>query len=164
MKRMLRENAVGKAGLVTALFLTAGFGLFPQAGQLNVVKPAVADRDLVIQAEEITGNALFFPVDVAGTRLEVLAVRAPDGTIRTAFNTCQVCYGSGRGYYRQEGTVLVCQNCGNRYRMGHVEIRSGGCNPVPIFPANKRVTASTITIPLSYLADMKVIFSRWRRG
>jgi uncharacterized membrane protein len=146
------------------LLLVVGSGLPAQTGQLNVLKPAAADRDLVIQTSEITSNALFFPVDVAGTRLEVLAVKAPDGTIRTAFNTCQVCYGSGRGYYRQEGTVLVCQNCGNRYRMGQVEIRAGGCNPVPIFPQDKKVTQSTITIPLAYLTDMKVIFSRWRRG
>ncbi|MDR2445448.1 MAG: DUF2318 domain-containing protein [Spirochaetaceae bacterium] len=67
-----------------------------------------------------------------GTRLEVLAVKAPDGTVRTAFNTCQVCYASGRGFYKQQGTVLVCQNCGNRFRMSQVGLRSGGCNPVPI--------------------------------
>lgn len=29
--------------------------------------------------------------------------------IRTAFNTCQVCYSSGKGYYVQSGNVLVCQ-------------------------------------------------------
>ena len=41
------------------------------------------------------------PPLLTSTWLEVLAVKAPDGTIRTAFNTCQVCYGSGRGLYRQ---------------------------------------------------------------
>jgi uncharacterized membrane protein len=138
--------------------------VFAQSETLNTVKPAIADRDLVIQVSEITENAVFYPVDIEGTRIEVLAVKAPDGTIRTAFNTCQVCYGSGRGFYKQQGTVLVCQNCGNRFRMNQVEKRSGGCNPVPIFAADKTVTDTTITISRNYLIKARDIFARWRRS
>jgi uncharacterized membrane protein len=149
--------------LVSVSFASAQNGS-TQGGALNVVKPAIADRDLVIQVAEVTENAVFYPVDIGGTRIEVLAVRAPNGTIRTAFNTCQVCYGSGRGFYKQQGTVLICQNCGNRFRMSQVEVRSGGCNPVPIFPANKTVTETTITIHKDFLNEAKAIFARWRRG
>jgi uncharacterized membrane protein len=148
---------------VVMALLTSGL-VFAQNGQLNVVKPVIADKDLVIPVSEVTENAVFYPVDIEGTRLEVLAVKAPDGTIRTAFNTCQVCYGSGRGFYKQQGTVLVCQNCGNRYRMSQVEIRSGGCNPVPIFPQNKTVTNTSITISKEFLKEAKQIFARWKRG
>ena len=153
-----------KALILTAALMVMGSALFGQTAGQNVVKPAIADRDLVIQISEVTENAIFYPVDIEGTRLEVLAVKAPDGTVRTAFNTCQVCYGSGRGFYKQQGTVLVCQNCGNRYRMSQVEIRSGGCNPVPIFPQNKTVTAATITVSKEFLKEAKQIFARWRRG
>ncbi|GHV86804.1 membrane protein [Spirochaetia bacterium] len=153
-----------KALILTAALLIMGSALFGQTAGQNVVKPVIADRDLVIQVSEVTENAVFYPVDIEGTRLEVLAVKAPDGTIRTAFNTCQVCYGSGRGFYKQQGTVLVCQNCGNRFRMSQVEVRSGGCNPVPIFPQNKTVTANTITISKDYLKEAKAIFAKWRRG
>ncbi|MDR1586298.1 MAG: DUF2318 domain-containing protein [Treponema sp.] len=149
-----------------ALLLAPSF-LAAQSGAsgagLNVVKPAIADRDLVIPLAEVTENAVFYPVDIEGTRLEVIAVKAPDGTVRTAFNTCQVCYGSGRGFYKQQGTVLVCQNCGNRFRMSQVEVRSGGCNPVPIFKGNKTVDDENITISKEFLKEAKVIFSRWRR-
>ncbi|MDR1399207.1 MAG: DUF2318 domain-containing protein [Treponema sp.] len=151
----------------TLLVMSSAIGLAPafgQSSQLNVVKPAIADRDLVIPIAELTGNVVFYPVDIDGTRLEVLAVKAPDGTIRTAFNTCQVCYGSGRGFYKQQGTVLVCQNCGNRFRMSQVEVRSGGCNPVPIFSQNKTVTDTIITISKEFLKEAKAIFARWRRG
>ncbi|MDR2740773.1 MAG: DUF2318 domain-containing protein [Treponema sp.] len=150
-----------KVLVLTAILAVTGSVAFAQQ---NVVKPAIADQDLVIPIAEITENAVFYPVDIEGTRLEVLAVKAPDGTIRTAFNTCQVCYASGRGFYKQQGTVLVCQNCGNRFRMSQVEVRSGGCNPVPVFKDQKTVTATTITIPQDFLKEAKAIFARWKRG
>jgi uncharacterized membrane protein len=151
-------------GFAAAFLLAFGAMLFAQSAELNQRKPVIADKDLIIQIAEITENALFFPVDIDGVRMEVLAVKAPDGTIRTAFNTCQVCYASGRGYFVQTGTLLVCQNCGNRYRMSQVERQAGGCNPVPIFPANKTVTPDIITISMEYLKQAKAIFERWRQS
>jgi uncharacterized membrane protein len=151
--------------LIMLLWLTVfviGSGFAQTA--LNQRKPAITDRDLVIQIADITENALFFPVVIDGTQMEVLAVKTADGTIRTAFNTCQVCYASGRGYFVQQETVLVCQNCGRRYRMNQVERQAGGCNPVPIFPADKTVTASTVTISKEYLQKAKSIFASWRRN
>jgi uncharacterized membrane protein len=161
MKRRFMAN---KTVALTAILLVIGSFAFAQSGQINVVKPVVTDRDLVIPIADITENATFYPADIGGTRIEVLAVRAPDGTIRTAFNTCQVCYASGRGFYKQQGTVLVCQNCGNRFRMSQVEVRSGGCNPVPIVPAYKTVTETAITISKEFLNEAKAIFARWRRS
>jgi uncharacterized membrane protein len=149
--------------VLTALTAFSVNFVFAQSAALNQRKPLIADRDLVIQTADITENALFYPVDIDGMRMEVLAVKAPDGTIRTAFNTCQVCYNSGRGYFVQEGTVLVCQNCGRRYRMGQVERQAGGCNPVPIFPANKTVNGSIITISREYLMQTRSIFASWKR-
>ena len=160
----MSRTKIAKSCLVSVLLLT-GTVLFAQTGGgANAIKPVIKDKDLVIPVAEITANASFYPVDMDGTRLEVIAVKAPDGTIRTAFNTCQVCYGSGRGFYKQEGTVLVCQNCGNRFRMSQVEVRSGGCNPVPIFAANKTVTDTSITIPKEFLVQAKQIFSKWKRS
>lgn len=119
-------------------------------------------KDLVIPISDISETATFYPVEIDGTTLEVIAVKAPDSSIRTAFNTCQVCYDSGRGYYKQDGNVLVCQNCGNRFKMDQVETQSGGCNPVPIFPENKTVTDESITIPYDYLKEAKEIFANWK--
>lgn len=128
-------------------------------GSADVVK----DSDLVIQSSEVTEVARFYAVEIEGTKLEVIAVKAPDNTIRTAFNTCQVCFDSGRGYYVQEGDVLVCQNCGNRFRMSDVEVTRGGCNPVPITADEKTVTDTTITISKEFLAQAKEIFANWKR-
>lgn len=122
----------------------------------------LGEEDLVLSVNDISDTVSFYPVDVDGTQVEVLAVKAPDGTIRTAFNTCQVCYDSGRGYYKQEGNVLVCQNCGNRFSMDRVEALAGGCNPWPIFNQNKTVTEESITISSKFLKESKQIFENWK--
>ncbi len=121
-----------------------------------------ADQDIVIPISEITETAKFYPVDVEGTTLEVVAVKASDGSIRTAFNTCQVCYDSGKGYYKQQGDLLVCQNCGNQFSMDRVEVEAGGCNPWPIFDENKTVTEDSITISYGFLKESKGIFANWK--
>ena len=118
--------------------------------------------DMVIPKADITETAKFYEYDELETYMEVLAVKASDGTIRTAFNTCQVCYASGRGYYVQEDDVLICQNCGNRFKMDDVEVARGGCNPVPVFEEWKTETDSTITIPKDLFAEVEGIFANWK--
>ena len=109
-------------------------------------------ESLVIPVSEISETAQFYPLTVNGTRMEVVAVTAPDGTIRTAFNTCQVCNGSPLAYFDQQGNTLRCLNCGNRFPMNSVEIEAGGCNPVPIFASDKTVTDDSITVAYEILA------------
>jgi hypothetical protein len=118
--------------------------------------------DLQIEKKEITPTAKFFQYKLDGVLMEVLALRAPDGTVRTAFNTCQVCYASGRGYYVQQGDVLVCQNCRNKFKASQVEIIKGGCNPVPISAELKTEDANTITIGKWLFAEAKPIFLKWK--
>lgn len=117
---------------------------------------------LLIPIRDISSTVQFYPIEVDGTRMEVLAVKDSEGNIRTAFNTCQVCYGSGRGYYVQEGDVLVCQNCGNQFTIDQVEVESGGCNPWPIFAENKTVTEENIEISYDFLQESKEIFANWK--
>ena len=102
-----------------------------EAGEKDVQNLSESE-DLVIPLDKVTNNVTFYAVDVDGTEMEVMAVRDSSGNIRTAFNTCQVCYSSGRGYYQQEGNDLVCQNCGNRFTIDQIGKESGGCNPAPV--------------------------------
>ena len=119
--------------------------------------------DLQIPKKEITSTAKFYQYKLDGVLIEVLALRAPDGTVRTALNTCQVCYSSGRGYYVQQGDVLVCQNCRNRFKASQVELIKGGCNPVPITAELKTETADTITIGKWLFAEAKPLFVNWKK-
>ena len=129
---------------------------------VNGAVTIASGESLVIPTAGITADASFFPVEVEGMAMEVVAVRDSAGNIRTAFNTCQVCYDSGRGYYVQSGDYLVCQNCGNRFAMDQVEIESGGCNPWPIFDENKTVSEDEISISYDFLVEAQGIFANWK--
>jgi uncharacterized membrane protein len=147
--------------LVAVAFMVKTPGKSGSDGVSGTIK-AVKDADIVIQTKDITDQPGFYPAEINGTKLEVIAVKASDGTIRTAFNTCQVCYNSGKGYYKVEGDQLVCQNCGNRFGMDDVEVTKGGCNPVPITSEYKTVTDDTITISKDFLTQATQIFSNWK--
>lgn len=154
-----KKNMIVIAGLAVVLVAA----IFIIKGALGGgAKTTSGGGDLVIPKVEITSTAKFYPYKTGGTKMEVVAVKANDGSIRTAFNTCQVCYDSGRGYYKQEGDQLVCQNCGNRFEIDQVEKVKGGCNPVPILEVNKADDGANIVISKDFLAQNKELFSNWK--
>jgi uncharacterized membrane protein len=152
MKKLFR----GKLIIAVAFAISAAF---PASSARAEILP---DGGLYISIAEVTEKAVFYPLKVDGVDMEVFAVKAPDGTVRTAFNTCQVCYDSGAGYYVQDGGVFVCQNCGNRFRTSDIEIVKGGCNPLPITKDLKTVDENGITISKELLVKAKPIFKNWK--
>ena len=118
---------------------------------------------LVIKTDDLSEDAAFYPIEVDGTEMEVIAVKDSEGNIRTAFNTCQICYDSGNGYYKQEGDTLVCQNCGNSFTMDQVGQTAGGCNPYPIMDDDKTVAEDEIQISYDFLKESSDIFTNWKR-
>jgi len=63
--------------------------------------------------------------------VKYFVVEAEDGSVKTAFDACDVCYRSRKGY-RQEGDDMICNNCGNHYPisgLGTKNLRGGGCWP-----------------------------------
>ncbi len=137
--------------------------LAPAAFSQTKASPKTADWGIVIQKKDIGTTATFYPYTLNGKPMEIFAVRASDGTIRTALNTCQVCYGSGRGYYKQEANVFVCQNCGNRFSLDQIEKIKGGCNPVPVLGEDKTNLGDSIGISKAYLTSVAPYFARWKR-
>jgi len=121
------------------------------------------DTDVVIEKSGITKNAQYIPVEADGVKMEIIAVKASDDTIRLAFNTCQVCYDSGRGYYEQDGDVFVCQNCGNRFKTTQIGVKRGGCNPVGIYDEWVTQDDEGITIPLDLIKQAEYLFGNWKK-
>jgi len=132
-------------------------------GNTKTANTTTTDDNLTIVKSDITGTPKFYPYQIGDTKMEIIALKASDGTIRTAFNTCQVCYSSGRGYYKVKGDTLVCQNCGNVFTFDQVEQVKGGCNPVPILAENKTDDGTNLTISKDYLQKAEQIFTNWKK-
>jgi len=64
-------------------------------------------------------------------RIRFFVVRSVDGVIRAAFDACDVCFRSKKGYV-QQGNDMICINCGLKFRTDKVNEVSGGCNPHPL--------------------------------
>lgn len=75
------------------------------------------------------GKAHFFRFDNSGKHIDFFVVKAFDGSFKTAFDACDVCYKSRKGY-EQKDDVMVCKNCNQKFAIkliGPSSIR--GCNP-----------------------------------
>ena len=66
-----------------------------------------------------------------GITIKYFIVKSSDGVIRAAFDACDVCWPSGKGY-QQEGDNMVCRNCGKKFASKLVSEVKGGCNPAPL--------------------------------
>ena len=170
-RQLITKMLMGLLVSLTAALLLVGCAA-ADGQKDDVTKPVNTDApaqtqagdtdDLTINVSELSGTPEFFATEVNGTQMEIVALVASDGTVRTAFNTCQVCYSSGRGYYEAEGDELVCQNCGNRFTGDAVGVESGGCNPVPITEKNRTLQDGVITIPGALLNEASAIFKNWK--
>lgn len=152
--------------LVTATLVSVGIFVIkpmmtPATGN-STLKGEMTDAGYVIPMDMVSTKPIFFKMNVDNVKVEILALEASDGSIRTAFNTCQVCYNSGRGYYKWIDGKLVCQNCGNKFAPDQVEVTKGGCNPVPIFDEETQVENGKITVPIEFLRQAVVIFRNWK--
>ena len=58
-------------------------------------------------------------------------MKSSDGVYRAAYDACDVCFRTNRGY-RQEGDLMVCNNCGQKFPSSKVNEVKGGCNPSPL--------------------------------
>jgi len=114
--------------LIVAVF-TKGFGLFGS----NPTGPATTNPDsfVNIPLSDTTSNAKWYEYDTSGSKIKFFAVKTSDGTVKTAFDACDVCYYAKKGY-RQEGDYMVCNNCGNRYPVAGLGTKNktpSGCWP-----------------------------------
>jgi uncharacterized membrane protein len=78
------------------------------------------------------GRAKYYSYDTSGgKKVKFFVLKSSDGVVRAAFDACDVCYQSKKGY-RQEGNFMVCNNCGQRFISTKINEIRGGCNPAPL--------------------------------
>ena len=76
-------------------------------------------------------NAHHYTYMHQGRPIEFFVLKSRDGVVRAAFNACDVCYLSKKGY-TQDGDYVVCNNCGQRFPANEINDVHGGCNPSPL--------------------------------
>ena len=85
----------------------------------------IALTDLVGQEASST------PTRTGTKTIPFFVMRSSDGVVRAAFDACDVCFASKKGYH-QEGDEMVCNNCGSRFPSAQINEVKGGCNPSPL--------------------------------
>jgi uncharacterized membrane protein len=78
-----------------------------------------------------SGKALFLSLESEGRQMHYFALKSRDGAYRAALDACDVCFKANRGY-RQEGDLMVCNNCGQTFPSNRIGEIKGGCNPHPL--------------------------------
>lgn len=75
------------------------------------------------------GKAHFYKFEDGGKEITFFAVKASDGSIKTAFDACDACYRAKKGY-EQQGDKMNCRNCNQKFAINRLGPNAtGGCNP-----------------------------------
>jgi uncharacterized membrane protein len=107
------------------------------------------------------GKARHFQLDTEdGLSVRYFVLKSSDGVIRAAFDACDVCWYSGKGYY-QDGDYMVCGNCGKRFASVKVNEIKGGCNPAPL---EREVVGENLVIQVKSILEGKKYFDFSKRG
>lgn len=116
-------------------YRTGGQGLLVKAAtQGHEPYPLVVAQDGEIQFPLATFDdyrAHHYTYMHEGRPIEFFVLKSKDGTVRAAFNACDVCYQSKKGY-TQDGDDMICNNCGRRFPADQINVQHGGCNPSPL--------------------------------
>ncbi len=111
------------------LILVAEFAYTHVAAKTEV-HSIQADGNVVrIPISQVSDSNLhIYSVDANGTSLRFLVIRKPNGSWGTALDACLIC---GTAGYRQEGSNVICLNCGSAIYIPTIG-QAGGCNPVGV--------------------------------
>ena len=107
------------------------------------------------------GRARYFKYDSPdGLSIRYFILKSSDGIIRAAFDACDVCWRERKGYH-QEGDVMVCNNCGQRFPSVKVNEIKGGCNPSPL---NRKLVGNKVIIKVADILEGGNLYFNFGRG
>ncbi len=124
------------------LAITAEFIYAKSTAELSTAIPVSVVNGMVsIPVATVNdGNLHRFSVEQDGASIRIIVIRHPDQSLVAAFDACQIC--GNQGYY-QQGTNVICKNCGSAIFVPSIGTR-GGCNPIPL---ESRVEGDRLVIP-----------------
>ncbi|HKV39396.1 MAG TPA: DUF2318 domain-containing protein [Blastocatellia bacterium] len=143
------------AAMVLAILyvIFAGRGAGETGDTANVI---TTGQDVAVSMADVNdGKARFYEYELSGgKKIGFFVIKSSDGVVRAAFNACDVCFKSKRGYH-QEGDDMVCNNCGRHFPSASVNVITGGCNPVPLV---RQISGDQVVIKASDLARGETYF------
>lgn len=124
-----RTRQVVWAGIVMVAMLVGAVGVFAfSLGKYEKVKTngGIATIPVAALAD---GKAHFYKFEDNGKEIAFFAVKSADGSIKTAFDACDACYKSKKGY-EQQADKMNCKNCNQKFAINRLGPNAtGGCNP-----------------------------------
>ena len=147
-------------GVTAMLVLVVAVLFFKKDGQSSEKLTAATEVTYPVALFE-DGKAKHFDLKTGdGIVVKYFILKSSDGIIRAAFDACDVCWPSGKGYY-QDGDVMVCRNCGRRFASVKINEVKGGCNPAPL---NRAITGDKLTIQTADILAGKGYFDFSKGG
>jgi high-affinity iron transporter len=151
-RRKQRRWAFASAFTCTAviLILAAEFAYTRVTAATIEAQPIQAESGEVrVPLSEVTDSNLHvFSVDASGTSLRFIVIRKPNGSWGTALDACMIC---GTAGYRQDGSNVICRNCGSAIYIPTIG-QAGGCNPIGV---PSRAENGSLVIDVSALTEAR---------
>lgn len=143
----LRSVRLTISYLITfALMLLAAYGC---SGGGHFTSVRAEGNAVRIPIQDVNdGNVHFYEFRLGEKRIHFFVRSDGSGQIRVHFDACRTCFRHHKGY-RQEGTDIVCNECGYKFRLADEEWKDiDGCTPIGL-PHTE--DGSSITILVSDL-------------
>lgn len=116
-------------GIVTLALLVGAVSVFAFSLSKHEKVKVSGGVATIPVAKLADGKAHFYKFEDGGKEITFFAVKSADGSIKTAFDACDACYKSKKGY-EQQGDKMNCKNCNQKFAINRLGPNaSGGCNP-----------------------------------
>ncbi|MBI5655474.1 MAG: DUF2318 domain-containing protein [Geobacter sp.] len=142
----IKSKQIGWAVAIVGAVLIGAASVFalniPGLGKSQKVK--VVNGTVTIPVAKLAaGSAQFYKFEDGGKEITFFAVKVADGSFKTAFDACDACFKSRKGY-EQQGDKMNCKNCNQKFAINRLGPNAtGGCNP-GYLPS--QVSSNSITI------------------
>ncbi len=125
----IRTKQAVLAGVIAVVLAVGAVSVFAfSLGKYE--KVTVSNGAVNLPVAKLTdGKAHFYKFGDGGKEITFFAVKSADGSVKTAFDACDACYKSKKGY-EQQGDKMNCKNCNQKFAINRLGPNAtGGCNP-----------------------------------
>ena len=130
-------NSLGSKKSAEAVSISSNQFTHSQPAALKPTKPiytsvTAVDGEISLDTSLFDDDQVkYFTYETSGKKVNFFVIKSSDNVLRAAFDACDVCFSAKKGY-RQEGDLMVCNNCGQKFPSVRINVEQGGCNPAPL--------------------------------